>query len=82
MRSYRGPLRRNSLDIKKTWKTGADICYLEILRFEAGFLCNSRQHSRSDFVFVMKCEHHVGPSLSLKYPMRTCRTFDSPPSTE
>ena len=43
---------------------------LHILRSESGMLGNSRKHSRTDLILVVKCPDIVGPSLPRQHAMR------------
>jgi hypothetical protein len=55
---------------------------LQIIGFKPGMLGYASQHLRTDLIFIMKGENHIGPTGTGKDLVRTGFAFDTPPDTE
>ena len=55
----------------------------EIVRCEPGMLCDSAEHLRPDFVFVVKCPSEIWPSFPFELDVRAALSvLNSPPNAQ
>jgi hypothetical protein len=55
---------------------------LQIIWLKPCPLCDSGEHSRAQFLIVMKSEHEIRPALPRKRAVGTCLTFNGPTRAE
>ncbi len=66
--------------LKSGWTAwlGGRASTSQVVRRQAGAFRDPGEHTRTDFLAVVKCEHHIGPARPEERPVRTGLALERP----